>query len=184
MKNVTSFGDYYLQYKQRLDLDISFTPRKVLGFTKLSFKLQNQIDLKSIENDHLSLKLNCDNIIIKSIYLKSKEVLNYLYIPPYKVKEYLQSLYLNIDDYDSLMNVNRIEYENKREGNLQIIIPTNSIFNRDLQAENIIKIIIEYELDEKFTGFYFQSFYDEKIDVNYNVCYTPNFVMKNLIIVL
>ena len=64
------------------------------------------------------------------------------------------------------------------------MIPTKSIFNKELQIERIVKIIIQYELDEKFAGFYFQSFYDEKIDVNYDVCYTPNFVIIMLKIVV
>jgi len=108
MKNV-AIENYYLQYKQRLDLEISFTPKKVIGFTKLSFKLVNPTEFKNLEADYLLLKLNCDNIQIKSITLRS-EALNYNYITPYKIKEYLQNLYSNIEDYESLVNLNRVEY--------------------------------------------------------------------------
>ena len=38
------------------------------------------------------------------------------------------------------------------------------------------KIIIEYEIYSNYCGVIFQNFYDEKIDSEYNICYTPNFV--------
>jgi len=73
---------------------------------------------------------------------------------------------------DSLHNLNRIEWEARQEGNLNIFLNLDVINS----STNKIKLFIDYKLEDNSIGAIFQSFYDEKNDTEYDiVCYTPNF---------
>jgi hypothetical protein len=197
--------EIFYQTKQRIDLEIDHKNRKVIGKTKLTFKRKddeviNSLNLSEIEN--FLLRLNAENMKIKEIYFyksndedismnvnsdygtkqddtnfnqnEKKIKLNYQYITPEGVKYYIKNLYNNIEDIDSFRNLNRIEWENRQEGNLEILFKSNLVKQSNLPLEEI-KIIIEYELEEKYIGVIFQTFYDEKVDCEYDICYTPNF---------
>ena len=68
-----------------------------------------------------------------------------------------------------------MDWETRSEGNLEIVIDPHTITNIDEGFKNKIKIVVEFELEEKYIGVVFQTFYDEKIDSEYDICYTPNF---------
>lgn len=220
--------DIYKQSKQRVDIEIDFTNKKVIGKTVLTFTLKNDTNLKTNNPpDSYYLKLNSDNMIIKSINFQMKNFsdnenlltnkktynlsfntsnknknfgnnseeekiinkkLNYSYISPENYEEYLKNLYNCVEDKESLNNLNRIEWENKIEGSLNIEVLKDHLLkdsndsendlngNNNEQYKEKIKICIDYELYSDYTGIIFQFFYDEKIDSEYEVCYTPNFV--------
>jgi len=272
--------DYYKQSKQRVDIDIDFQRKKIIGKTNLTFLLKDEN--KTIKHPELlNLKLNAENMIIKSISIvlynkcfininsyqnvnnidkqystiindnnkennneflnnnvisianpnlkftknldsyanpknianidqnipnmetkydndckekssKSVKNLKYAYINPENYIEYLNNLYLNVEDSESIKNLNRIEWEQKFEGSLLIDIPFSYLLKSTkveypeevINEKNInklqdkFKIIIEYELYANYSGIIFQNFYDEKIDSDYDVCYTPNFVKR------
>jgi len=44
-----------------------------------------------------------------------------------------------------------------------------------MSLADILVIAIEYEIYDKHSGIFFQKFYDEKIDKEYDICFTPNF---------
>jgi len=116
--------------------------------------------------------------------------------PYHYYKNYLDQLYGNIEEMESFKNINRVEWEIKQKGNLKITIPkkyiiessdslknkNNDNFNKNYNKKenknlliNKIKIIINYEIIEKSIGIIFQQFYESSIDMQYKVCYTPNF---------
>ena len=165
-----NFLKFFKQTKQRVDIDIDLENTKITGLAKLSFvSKENNIP----KNDYI-LKLNAENIYIKSVYFinKNEEIiyLNYHNTNPYYTKTYLDDLYNNIEDIESFRNVNRVEWEIRNSGNLIITIPNSKIENNEK-----IKIKIEYELIENNIGIVFQSFYEERIDTEHKICYTPNF---------
>ena len=250
-KENDNFLKYFTQIKQRIDLNINIQPPKVDGLTKLTFVPKNEPN-DSIP-EILILNLNAENIYIKSIkifekikngvlqdenskkdgggnYKKKDEkqkinTLEYTNSSPYYIKNYLDSLYANIEEMESFQNLNRIEWEIRQNGNLSIKIPkknfietitnlnyskkdnNNSLDNKEgdninknikinLTNSNIntnnnaninntnndklnnnceIKIIIDYEIIEKNIGIIFQEFYESRTDINYTLCYTPNF---------
>jgi len=130
--------------------------------------------------------------------------LKYNYISTNDYKKYLDELYENIEEIESFKNLNRVEWEIRKKGNLSIAIPKeyiidntnqdisnndNSVINEDnLDKNNInnnkkngallisdIKIIISYKLQEKNIGIIFQEFYESRTNKRYTLCYTPNF---------
>lgn len=120
--------------------------------------------------------------------------IKFSYINPENYIEYLKNLYNCVEDSESIKNLNRIEWESKLEGKLNLEIPMhyiteeNNAVMSDEENEKFvsspcekIKIFIDYELYKNYSGIIFQDFYDEKIDSEYDVCYTPNFVKINLL---
>ena len=217
---------FYVQKKQRIDLYIDMSTQNVLGFTKLIFKPKSEI--KDEIPEFLSLYLNCENMAINSVKLdKSQKVsdesidqggrdcgmkingekkiiipLGYKNTAIDDYKKYLEELYENIEDVESFKNLNRIEWEARKKGNLIITIPkkyiidnsTKDITNNDISALNDdnseknnnikkngtsliqdLKIIINYNLLEKNVGIIFQEFYESRTETTYRLCYTPNF---------
>ena len=217
---------FYVQKKQRIDLYIDMSTQNVLGFTKLIFKPKSEI--KDEIPEFLSLYLNCENMAINSVKLdKSQKVsdesmdqggrdcgmkingekkiiipLGYKNTAIDDYKKYLEELYENIEDIESFKNLNRIEWEARKKGNLIITIPkkyiidnsSKDITNNDISALNDdnseknnnikkngtsliqdLKIIINYNLLEKNVGIIFQEFYESRTETTYRLCYTPNF---------
>ena len=217
---------FYVQKKQRIDLYIDMSTQNVLGFTKLIFKPKSEI--KDEIPEFLSLYLNCENMAINSVKLdKSQKVsdesmdqggrdcgmkingekkiiipLGYKNTAIDDYKKYLEELYENIEDVESFKNLNRIEWEARKKGNLIITIPkkyiidnsSKDITNNDISALNDdnseknnnikkngtsliqdLKIIINYNLLEKNVGIIFQEFYESRTETTYRLCYTPNF---------
>ena len=217
---------FYIQKKQRIDLYIDMSTQNVLGFTKLIFKPKSEI--KDEIPEFLSLYLNCENMAINSVKLdKSQKVsdesmdqggrdcgmkingekkiiipLGYKNTAIDDYKKYLEELYENIEDVESFKNLNRIEWEARKKGNLIITIPkkyiidnsSKDITNNDISALNDdnseknnnikkngtsliqdLKIIINYNLLEKNVGIIFQEFYESRTETTYRLCYTPNF---------
>jgi hypothetical protein len=128
--------------------------------------------------------------------------LEYNYILTNDYKKYLDELYENIEEIESFRNLNRVEWEIRKKGNLSISIPKkyiidntipnnpnedNSVLNDDNLDKNNnnkkngamiiseLKIIISYKLLEKNIGIIFQEFYESRTDKRYTLCYTPNF---------
>ena len=180
---------YYNQKKQRIDLDIDMNLEKVIGLTKLTF-LVNEKSEKVKKPDYFILCLNAENIFINKIkiqrILKSEKDnknnenifdLSFKNSSPSKYyKNYLDQLYSNIEELESFKNINRIEWEIRQKGNLEIKIPkkyvTEEKDENSLILSEKIKIIINYELVEKNIGIIFQQF---KADNSNKICYTPNF---------
>ena len=166
------FTDYFKQTKQRVDIDIGILPQKVTAMTKLTFIPKEGKSLP-LSKEFL-LRLNAENMYITKItLLKNNNFPNpslsfHNYNPPF-TKTYLDSLYANIEEIDSFKNVNRVEWEVRQKGNLWVVLPYN------LLDSNKIKIQIEYEILENDVGIVFNHFYDEKIDIEHTVCFTPNF---------
>ena len=178
-----NFTKYYTQTKQRIDINIETSLPKVTAITKLTFikkdipPTQLQTSTSQIpplsatpKTSSLLLKLNCENIMITQITLNKTTTLSYTNSNPFYTKHYLNSLYSNIEEMESFKNINRVEWEIKNEGPLQITIPYNSI-----SSLSKICIFIEYELVENDLGILFHQFYDEKNDIEHTVCYTPNY---------
>lgn len=176
------FTNYFKQTKQRVDIDIEMTHPKVTAMTKLTFLQKEGKTIPQIKE--MKLCLNAENIYISKItFLKNyfsnnnNSTINNVQNPslsfhnsnPPFTKTYLDSLYANIEEIDSFKNVNRVEWEIRSKGNLVIIIPTSLIDSPK------VKILIEYELIENDLGIVFHHFYDEKIDIDHSVCFTPNF---------
>ena len=221
-----NFLRFYTQKKQRIDLYLDMPTQKVIGFTKLNFKAKS--DIKDEIPEALKLFLNCENINIISVKLDKKvkiskdgkeqggrerEIKNseenkksipleYNYISTNDYKKYLDELYENIEEIESFRNLNRVEWEIRKKGNLSISIPKkyiidntipnnpnedNSVLNDDNLDKNNnnkkngamiiseLKIIISYKLLEKNIGIIFQEFYESRTDKRYTLCYTPNF---------
>ena len=221
-----NFLRFYTQKKQRIDLYLDMPTQKVIGFTKLNFKAKS--DIKDEIPEILNLFLNCENMNIISVKLDKKvkiskdgkeqggrerEIKNseenkksipleYNYILTNDYKKYLDELYENIEEIESFRNLNRVEWEIRKKGNLSISIPKkyiidntipnnpnedNSVLNDDNLDKNNnnkkngamiiseLKIIISYKLLEKNIGIIFQEFYESRTDKRYTLCYTPNF---------
>ena len=221
-----NFLRFYTQKKQRIDLYLDMPTQKVIGFTKLNFKAKS--DIKDEIPEVLNLFLNCENMNIISVKLEKKvkiskdgkeqggrerEIKNseenkksipleYNYISTNDYKKYLDELYENIEEIESFRNLNRVEWEIRKKGNLSISIPKkyiidntipnnpnedNSVLNDDNLDKNNnnkkngamiiseLKIIISYKLLEKNIGIIFQEFYESRTDKRYTLCYTPNF---------
>jgi hypothetical protein len=221
-----NFLKFFSQKKQRIDLYLDMTTKKVIGVTKLIFRPKHEI--KDEIPEFFTFYLNSENMSINSVKLDKTEKiaedkkgsseggislkyneenkklipLEYKYTSTNDYKKYLEELYENIEDIDSFKNVNRVEWEIRKRGNLNIIIPKkyiiddsaldienndNSAIDNDNSENNNnikkngtnliskIKIIISYNLLEKNTGIIFQEFYESRTDTNYTICYTPNF---------
>ena len=221
-----NFLKFYSQKKQRIDLYIDMSTQKVLGFTKLIFRPKPEI--KDEIPEFFSLYLNCENMAINSVKLDKSEKIsdesmdkggrdgdmkingekkNLIHLE-YKntsindYKKYLDELYENIEDVESFKNLNRIEWEMRKKGNLIITIPNKYIIDNSdkdiLNNDNLglnddnpennnnikkngttlipeLKIIINYNLLEKNIGIIFQEFYESRTETMYRLCYTPNF---------
>ena len=235
MLNLTQDSDnllkFYSQKKQRIDLYLDIQSYKVVGFTKLTFKPKPE--LKDEIPDILTLYLNCENMEINNVkmlkisktseegegrggrvggtknYEENKNMipLEYNNTSTNDYKNYLGELYKNIEDIESFKNLNRVEWEIRKRGNLSIKIPKKYIINdnalnnqnndapiiNDVNSDknnNIkkngsillsdIKILINYKLIEKSIGIIFQEFYESRTDTNYTICYTPNFYYNTL----
>ena len=109
-------------------------------------------------------------------------------------KDYIDSLFQNVEELDSYKNLKRVEWEIRQKGNIVIKIPkifylnenSSKTINNKVKLDNDIndnnnilfnkiKIIINYVLIEKNIGIIFQEFNKNQKD-NYNIiCYTPNF---------
>jgi hypothetical protein len=183
-------SDHFLQlFKQRVDIELDFQNKKVIGKTKMSFHVKNLEEL----NESVLLNVNSENMFINKVFIynnissepmtaasevtTSNQNLKFFYQSPEKTIFYLDEIYLNIEDIDSFKNLNRVELENRTFSSLEIEITKAHL----LQAYNLnkpFKIVIEYELDEKYIGIVFQTFYDEKLDTEYDICYTPNFYLN------
>ena len=227
-QDTDNFLRFYTQKKQRIDLYLDMSTQKVVGITKLNFKPKS--DIKDEIPEVLNLFLNCENMNIISVKLdktakiskegsdqggggekiKNNEAnknlipLKYNYISTNDYKKYLDELYENIEEIESFKNLNRVEWEIRKKGNLSIAIPKeyiidntnqdisnndNSVINEDNLDKNNnnnnkkngallisdIKIIISYKLQEKNIGIIFQEFYESRTNKRYNLCYTPNF---------
>ena len=221
-----NFLKYFTQKKQRIDLYIDMSTQTVKGFTKLIFTAKP--DIKDEIPEFLSFFLNCENMAINSVKLdKSSKIseesidqggrdgelknieekkklisLEYKNTSPSDYNKYLDELYKNIEDSESFKNLNRIEWEIRKKGNLVITIPKKELINnndKDITSNDIaginddnsennnnikkngqsliqeIKIIINYNLLEKNIGIIFQEFYESRTETAYNLCYTPNF---------
>ena len=230
MINLTQDSDnllkFYSQKKQRIDLYIDMSTQKVLGFTKLVFKVKSEI--KDEIPEVLSLYLNGENMNINSVKLerstknhdesmdqggrddgikangnKKKLVkLQYKNTSNSDYKKYLEDLYENVEEIESFKNLNRVEWEIRKRGNLIITIPKkyimmqddkeiSNIDNTEINNDNLennnnikkngtnlfpeLKILINYNLLEKNIGIIFQEFYESRTDTTYTLCYTPNF---------
>jgi len=73
----------------------------------------NPINTSLITNESLIenfiLKLNSENLVIKSVNLvKEQHSLKFSYINPNHTTDYLKSLYNNVDDPESIRNINRV----------------------------------------------------------------------------
>ena len=223
-----NFLRFYCQKKQRIDLYLDMSTQKVIGTTKLNFRPKSEI--KDEIPEFLTLYLNSENMNIISVKLdktpksskdgkdlggrdeESKIIeennnnkllpLEYKYISTNDYKKYLEELYENIEEIESFKNINRVEWEIRKKGNLSITIPKTYIsddidkdisnndyygINDDNNEKNNnnkkngvflnsdIKIIINYKLKEKNIGIIFQEFYESRTDKRYTLCYTPNF---------
>ena len=221
-----NFLKFFSQKKQRIDLYLDMTTKNVIGVTKLIFRPKHEI--KDEIPEFFTFYLNSENMSINSVKLDKTEKiaedkkgssegdinmkyneenkklipLEYKYTSTNDYIKYLEELYENIEDIDSFKNVNRVEWEIRKRGNLNIIIPKkyiiddsaldienndNSAIDNDNSENNNnikkngtnliskIKIIISYNLLEKNTGIIFQEFYESRTDTNYTLCYTPNF---------
>ena len=225
-QDADNFLRFYSQKKQRIDLYLDMSTQKVIGNTKLIFNSKS--DIKDEIPEFLNLYLNCENMTIISVKLDkevkiSKEAsglggrdgeiknkdekknfipLEYNYISTNDYKKYIDELYENIEEIESFKNLNRVEWEIRKKGNLIITIPKkyiidnniqdisnidNSVINKDNLDKNNnnkkngvliiseLKIIINYILQEKNIGIIFQEFYESRTDKRYTLCYTPNF---------
>ena len=222
-----NFLKYFTQKKQRIDLYIDMSTQNVKGFTKLIFTAKP--DIKDEIPEFLSFYLNAENMAINSVKLdknskiseesidqggrdgeiknlgeKKKLIhLDYKITSTSDYNKYLDELYKNIDDVESFKNLNRVEWETRKKGNLVITIPKKEIIdnndkeiifnnnsginddnseknnnNKNNNGENLIqeiKILINYNLLEKNIGIIFQEFYESRTETAYNLCYTPNF---------
>ena len=221
-----NFLKYFTQKKQRIDLYIDMSTQTIKGFTKLNFTAKP--DIKDEIPEFLSFFLNCENMAINSVKLdKSSKIseesidqggrdgeiknlgekkklipLDYKITSTSDYNKYLDELYKNIEDSESFKNLNRIEWEIRKKGNLVITIPKKELINnndKDITSNDIaginddnsennnnikkngqsliqeIKILINYNLLEKNIGIIFQEFYESRTETAYNLCYTPNF---------
>ena len=157
-KEVDNFSKYYTQKKQRIDLYIDMNTQKVVGLTKLTFEVKNEISDEIPE--FLTLNLNAENINIISVKMqknskKDKDCndghgrggrgwesqnlsINQNLIPlEFKnsstndYKNYLNELYENIEELESFKNINRVEWEIRQMGNLSIKIPKKYLIEKD-----------------------------------------------------
>ena len=64
------FLKYYKQTKQRVDIDIDLEKTSIIGLTKLTFIPK---EINNIQNQDYILKLNAENIYIKSVYIIKKD---------------------------------------------------------------------------------------------------------------
>ena len=137
-QEVDNLSKYYTQKKQRIDLFLDMNSQKVVGQTKLTFAVKNEI-IEEIP-EILTLYLNVENININSVKMqinkkKEKEfsegpgkggrggssknlIIEQNFIPlEYKnswtneYKNYLNNLYENIEELESFKNINRVEWE-------------------------------------------------------------------------
>lgn len=169
---------------------ISFANPNLTSNKQSDIKINN-LDDKNINlanaNAYANANLNGENQQTQII-----KKLKFGYVNPENYLDYLKSLYNCVEDSESIKNLNRIEWENKIDGSLIIEIPFSYLIESSSVAmsdetnldkvihklQDKFKILIEYELFTNYAGIVFQNFYDEKIDSEYDVCYTPNFVRK------
>ena len=145
---------YYTHTKQRIDLNIDMNLEKVIGQTKLTFILNEEIEKQFPEN--LFLYLNSENLFINNIQLQIKNELvkekntnnpinNLIELkftntsPFYYYKSYLDQLYGNIEELESFKNINRVEWEIRQKGNLIITIPNKLIFPKNKNVDSLNK---------------------------------------------
>jgi len=157
-QEVDNLSKYYTQKKQRIDLFLDMNSQKVVGQTKLTFVVKNEI-IEEIP-EILTLYLNAENININSVKMqinkkKEKEfsegpgkggrggssknlIIEQNFIPlEYKnswtneYKNYLNNLYENIEELESFKNINRVEWEIRQQGNLSIKIPKKFIIDNN-----------------------------------------------------
>ena len=157
-QEVDNLSKYYTQKKQRIDLFLDMNSQKVVGQTKLTFVVINEI-IEEIP-EILTLYLNAENININSVKMqinkkKEKEfsegpgkggrggssknlIIEQNFIPlEYKnswtneYKNYLNNLYENIEELESFKNINRVEWEIRQQGNLSIKIPKKFIIDNN-----------------------------------------------------
>jgi hypothetical protein len=160
-KEVDNFSKYYTQKKQRIDLYLDMNTQKVVGLTKLTFVVKNEIADEIPEI--LTLNLNAENINIISVKMqkntkKDKECndghgrggrgsknlsINQNLLPlEFKnsstndYKNYLKELYENIEELESFKNINRVEWEIRQMGNLSIKIPKKYLIEKDRVINN------------------------------------------------
>lgn len=69
-KEVDNLSEYYTQKKQRIDLYLDMNAQKVVGLTKLTFVVKNEITDEIPE--FLTLNLNAENINIISVKIQKK----------------------------------------------------------------------------------------------------------------
>ena len=157
-KEVDNLSEYYTQKKQRIDLYLDMNTQKVVGLTKLTFVVKNEIADEIPE--FLTLNLNAENINIISVKMQknakkdkdcndghrrggrgreSKNLsINQNLLPlEFKnsstndYKNYLKELYENIEELESFKNINRVEWEIRQMGNLSIKIPKKYLIEKD-----------------------------------------------------
>ena len=164
-----NFLKYFTQKKQRIDLYIDMSTQTVKGFTKLIFTAKP--DIKDEIPEFLSFFLNCENMAINSVKLdKSSKIseesidqggrdgelknieekkklisLEYKNTSPSDYNKYLDELYKNIEDSESFKNLNRIEWEIRKKGNLVITIPKKEIIDnndKDITSNDIAGLMM------------------------------------------
>ena len=67
-QELDNLSKYYTQKKQRIDLYLDMNSHKVVGLTKLTFEVKNEISDEIPE--FLTLNLNAENINIISVKLQ------------------------------------------------------------------------------------------------------------------
>ena len=157
-KEVDNLSEYYTQKKQRIDLYLDMNAQKVVGLTKLTFVVKNEITDEIPE--FLTLNLNAENINIFNVKMQknakkdkdcndghgkggrgweSKNLsinqnllpLEFKYSSTNDYKNYLKELYENIEELESFKNINRVEWEIRQMGNLSIKIPKKYLIEKD-----------------------------------------------------
>ena len=150
--NIDTFLKYYVQRKQRIDLNIDMDSQKVIGLTKMTFILDNETSEEIPEI--IFLYLNAENVYINSIKIqiyeniqnnkkininnnKNIKDLEFKNTSPFRYyKNYLDELYGNIEELESFKNINRVEWEIRQKGNIVIKIPKKLIFEKNFSNKN------------------------------------------------
>ena len=150
--------NYYIQTKQRIDLNIDMDSQKIIAQTKLTFLPKNENNNFNNEiPDNLYLSLNGENIFINNIKIlkfenniqkikeensisfnefKNMENLEYNNSSPVGYfKNYLDLLFQNIDEFDSYKNIKRIEWEIRQKGNISIKIPKKFFMKKNISKK-------------------------------------------------
>ena len=160
--------NYYMQTKQRIDLNIDMNTKKIIGQTKLTFEIKKEKENLIFEMPQmLYLYLNGENIYINNIKIlkyeqdkikKEKDEKNMSFSdknmknlefkntsPVCYYKSYLDYLFQNIEELESYKNIKRVEWEIRQKGNLIIKIPKIFYLNENISKDINNKENLEHE---------------------------------------